>query len=86
MSKERDSALQNLKTCRGQMDGIIRMLDEGRYCIDVSNQIMAAQALLKKSNKLILQGHMKHCMTDAIKNGNVEDKIKEISSILDKLL
>ena len=41
MSDERKKALQNLKTARGQIDGIIRMIEEGRYCIDISNQILS---------------------------------------------
>ena len=42
MTDERKKALKNLKTVRGQIDGIINMIEEGRYCVDVSNQIMAA--------------------------------------------
>jgi len=55
MSEERKKALQLLKTARGQIDGIIKMIEEGRYCIDISNQILASQALLKKSNLEILK-------------------------------
>ena len=47
-----------LKTARGQLDGILRMLDQDRYCIDVSNQIMATQAILTKVNREILIAHM----------------------------
>jgi len=60
MSEERKKALQLLKTARGQIDGIIKMIEEGRYCIDISNQILASQALLKKSNLEILKGHLNH--------------------------
>ena len=44
----RNNTLRLLRTARGQVDGIIRMLEEGRYCIDISNQILATEALLKK--------------------------------------
>ena len=45
------------------------MMDEGRYCIDLSNQIIAAHSLLKKANMLILKQHLNHCVKDAfIKN------------------
>ena len=40
-----------LKTAGGQIDGIIRMIEEKKYCIDVSNQILACQAILSKVNK-----------------------------------
>ena len=42
MNEEKKKAVTALKTTRGQIDGIIKMIEDGRYCIDVSNQIMAA--------------------------------------------
>jgi CsoR family transcriptional regulator, copper-sensing transcriptional repressor len=86
MNEERKKALQALKTSRGQIEGIIKMLEEGRYCVDVSNQIIAAQALLKKANLLILKQHISHCVKDAFKNDTGEEKMDEVMSILDKLL
>ena len=62
------------------------MLEEGRYCIDISNQIMAGQSLLKKSNLLILKQHMDHCVLEAYKNDDPEEKINEVIDILSKLL
>ena len=40
-----------LKTARGQIDGILKMVEEDRYCIDISHQIMASEAILKRANK-----------------------------------
>ena len=84
---DRTKELNLLKTARGQIDGIIKMLEEDRYCIDVSKQVLAVQALLKKANLQILEQHMHHCGTDAFENGSKEDrntKIEEIITILDK--
>ena len=86
MSEERKRALQHLKTARGQIDGIIKMIEEGRYCIDVSNQILASQALLRKSNLTILEGHLNHCVKEAIENNNSDEKIEEIKKLLEKIL
>ena len=61
MSEERTTALQYLKTVRGQVDGIIKMIQDDRYCIDVANQVLAAQSLLRKAELSILQGHLRHC-------------------------
>ena len=47
-----------LSIAKGQLDGIIRMIDEDRYCLDVSDQLMATRALLKKTNNLILKNHI----------------------------
>jgi len=87
MNDEKKSALNTLKTCKGQIDGIIKMLEEERYCIDISNQILATQAGLKRANKLILAQHMNNCVKTAINNSDQADvKIKEITDILNKLL
>ncbi len=79
-------ALDLLKTARGQVDAIIRMVDDDRYCIDVSKQIHAAMALLKKANVVILKQHMDTCVKDAILSNKGNEKIEEIAHILDRYL
>jgi len=83
MNDEKKYALNILKTSRGQIEAVIRMLEEDRYCIDISNQINAVQGLLKKANLTILKQHMNHCVKDAFIEGNGDEKIEEIISILD---
>lgn len=86
MNQEKQLAVQALKTARGQIDGIIKMLEDGRYCMDVSNQIVAAQSLLKKSNMLILKQHLNHCVKDAFASDKGEEKVDEIIGLLSKLM
>jgi CsoR family transcriptional regulator, copper-sensing transcriptional repressor len=86
LNEDRKKAMQNLKTARGQIDGILKMLDEGRYCVDVSTQIIAAQALLKKANMLILKQHLNHCVKDAFLHDTGDEKVDEIMGILDKII
>lgn len=84
---DRTRELNLLKTARGQIDGIIKMLEDDRYCIDISKQVLAVQALLKKTNLTILEKHLHHCVADAFANGTEDDKnekIEEILTILDK--
>jgi DNA-binding FrmR family transcriptional regulator len=78
------NTLLSLKTARGQIDGIVRMVEGERYCIDISKQILSAQSLLKKANLEVLKGHIRTCVADAIKKGEAEDKIEEIFGIIDK--
>jgi CsoR family transcriptional regulator, copper-sensing transcriptional repressor len=85
-SDESAKALGHLKTARGQIDGIAHMIEEDRYCIDVSNQISAAIALLKKANLIVLKQHMNTCVADAVKAKNGKGKIDEISKILEKYI
>ena len=75
-----------LKTARGQIDGILRMIEDDRYCIDISTQLMATQALLNKANKEILAEHMRHCVNEASTGENREEKIEEMVKIIDKLV
>ncbi|MDT8716010.1 metal-sensing transcriptional repressor [Clostridium sp. 19966] len=86
MNEEKQKAVQALKTSKGQIEGIIKMIEDGRYCVDVSNQIIAAQALLKKANLLILKQHIGHCVKDAFSTGNGEEKVDEIIELLGKIM
>ena len=85
-SHDSHKAVDLLKTARGQIDAILRMVEEDRYCIDVSKQVHAAVALLKKANIVILKQHMNTCVKDAAKAKNGSEKIDEISMILEKYL
>lgn len=78
--------VNSLKTARGQIDGILKMIDDERYCIDISKQIFAVQSLLKKANMKILKNHMHSCVASALKEGNGDEKIDEIIYILEKYI
>ncbi|AGK98735.1 metal-sensing transcriptional repressor [Clostridium pasteurianum] len=86
MNNEKLNAVKALKTSKGQIEGIIKMIEEGRYCIDVSNQIIAAQSLLKKANMLILKQHLNHCVKDAFMHDNGDKKVDEIIDLLGRLM
>ena len=86
MNEEKKKAVQALKTSKGQIEGIIKMIEDGRYCIDVSNQIAAAQSLLKKANLLILKQHLNHCVKDAFIKDSGDKKVDEVIDLLSKLL
>lgn len=86
MTLERKKALQNLKTAKGQLEGIIKMIEDDRYCIDISNQIFASTALLKKANMHILSGHLQSCVKNAMNEQDSDEKLKEIEDIISILL
>ena len=85
MTADRQKLKQLLGTARGQIDGIVKMIEENRYCIDVSNQILACQAILSKVNKMVLHGHLQNCVLNA-QGDDAKGKMEEISTLLDKLL
>ncbi len=83
---EKQQILNLLKTSRGQIDGIVKMLEEDRYCVDISKQILSAQALLKKANLRIIDQHIKHCVKEAFAQGESagDQKVNEVIDLIDK--
>lgn len=86
MQRDNDKIKKLLKTAQGQIDGIIKMIDDGRYCIDISNQIMASQAILSKVNKEILNAHLHNCVLNSMSNNDASQKLDEIMTIFDKVI
>lgn len=86
MKADRKKIERLLKTARGQIDGILRMVEEDRYCIDISHQLMATEAILNKVNKEILSTHLKNCVSHAETQEEMEEKIDELVSMLGKIL
>lgn len=88
MRADRELALRKLKTVRGQIEGLIKMVENDRYCIDISNQLMASMGILKNINKEVLEAHLKNCVVEAFDSGNQlgkKQKIDEMIRIIDKL-
>lgn len=86
MKANKSQITRLLKTAQGQINGILKMVEEDRYCVDISNQLMATQAILKRANKEIIGAHMKHCVYEAFNNDDVEKKIDEMVGVIDQLL
>ena len=84
--KKDTNIVNSLKTARGQLDGILKMIDDDRYCIDISKQIFAVQSLLKKANMRILRNHIDCCVMSAVHEGKGDDKIDEVIYILEKYI
>ncbi len=89
MKSDQNKILRRLKTARGQIEGIIKMVEDDRYCIDISNQLLATEAIIKSVNKIILHDHLNQCVLSSIESNDIKDKeekIEEIQKILDKIL
>ncbi|HBG54859.1 MAG TPA: transcriptional regulator [Ruminococcaceae bacterium] len=88
MMADQGKIMRMLKTARGQLDGLIKMVEDDRYCIDISNQLMATQAILRNINREVLHAHLNCCVEEAFEKGNRDEarqKIKEIMEVMDKL-
>lgn len=76
--------LPRLKKIEGQVRGIMKMIEDEKYCIDILNQISAVKGALHKAEMMILKNHINGCVTTAIKSENADDKIDELMKTLDK--
>jgi len=80
--KEKSELKLRLKKIAGQINGIDKMLDEGRYCVDVVQQILAARAALNRVSMIILESHAKSCVVTAIKENRAEESIEELMDVM----
>jgi DNA-binding FrmR family transcriptional regulator len=79
--------LARLNRIEGQVRGVSRMIEEGRYCIDVLTQINAARAALAKVESEMLKEHLNHCIEGAIASGDADDqraKARELIELLER--
>lgn len=81
-SEHKSSALNRLKTVRGHLDGVIRMVDEEQYCPDVMKQVSALQGSLEKVNRVLLQNHVETCVLHAVAEGRSEQIVDELMETL----
>ena len=76
--KAKKASLVRLKKIEGQIRGIARMVENEKYCIDIVNQITAAEKALHGVARIIMKRHVESCVTDAIQKGQGQAKIDEL--------
>jgi DNA-binding FrmR family transcriptional regulator len=81
-AEHKRDALMRLKTVRGHLDGVIRMVEDEAYCPELMKQVAAAQASLERVNRVLLRNHLETCVTEAIQAGGGEAKITELIDAL----
>jgi DNA-binding FrmR family transcriptional regulator len=74
---------RRLRSVEGHVRGVERMVEEGAYCIEVVNQILAVERALRKVSGLVLERHLRTCVTTAIRSDRPEEREKVIDEILD---
>lgn len=79
---EKQEALNRIRTVIGHSKGIEKMIEEERYCIDILKQVAAVQSSLSQLASLLTKDHMRVCVSEAIKEGEGEDKIEELVEVL----
>lgn len=78
---QNQDSLQRLKTTEGHLRGIIRMVEDDAYCIDVIKQIQAVQGALNKISDSILRDHLSSCVTTAIRGEDPSERARVLEEI-----
>jgi DNA-binding FrmR family transcriptional regulator len=74
--------LQRLRRVEGQVRGLVRMVEEERYCVDILTQIRAARAALKRVEESVLQDHVEHCVAQAVRGGSRADRQAKVDELV----
>lgn len=77
------NVLRRLKKVEGQVAGLRRMVEEGKYCIDVLQQVAAVHGALTQASKIIISNHLKTCVKSALESGDVTRGEKVIAELED---
>ncbi|MCX6058960.1 MAG: metal-sensitive transcriptional regulator [Chloroflexi bacterium] len=83
---ENDNTIRRMKTIEGHLRGVIRMVEEDAYCIDVIRQIQAIEAALNKVSSRILEEHLNSCVITAIQGSDKKERervLKEIAEVFE---
>ena len=78
-------ALARLKRIEGQVRGIHKMVEDGRYCADILEQISSVQEALVGVSKTLMKNHLRHCVTSAVKSGDHDRSDRMYDEIVDIL-
>jgi DNA-binding FrmR family transcriptional regulator len=79
----RGKALGRLRRIEGQVQGIQRMVEEDKYCVDILLQLTAVQGAVEQVQRLLLGRHIESCVADAIRSGSTRDRQKKMDELLE---
>ena len=80
-SATKQDVTNRLRSVRGHLDGVLRMVESDSYCIDVMQQVQAVQSALAKVNMLLLDNHMHACVIDAIRSDDVDERERVLNEL-----
>ncbi len=75
--------IKKLNRVAGQLEGIRKMIEDGRYCVDIITQLRAARAAIRNLEAGILETHLHHCVADAMQSGDKQSAAKKIEELKD---
>lgn len=81
--EEKKKLLARLKRSEGQVRGVMRMVEDDTYCVDVMNQVAAIQGALAEVSKKLLSNHLDTCVRHAVENGKPAEKSRVLNELQD---
>jgi len=78
----RSSVLNRLKTARGHLDAVVRMVEDDAYCPEIMKQLSAVQGSLERASRLVLRNHLETCVAAAMQAGRTEEIVDELMEAL----
>src|ERR687885_2723975 len=81
-AQHRQALLNRLKSARGHLDAVVRMIEDDAYCPDVMKQLSAVQGSLERASRLVLRNHLETCVAAAMQAGRIEEIVDELIEAL----
>jgi len=76
MNHSSEKTIVNFKKAKGHLEKVIKMVEDGEYCIDVMQQNLAVIGLLKSAHQMLMEGHLNTCFKSAMKSNNEKENRK----------
>ncbi len=75
--------VKRLKRAEGHLKSILTMLEEGRGCLDIAQQLQAVESAISSAKKALVHDHIDHCLEHAVRDGtrSADDTIREFKAI-----
>jgi DNA-binding FrmR family transcriptional regulator len=77
--------LVRLRRIEGQVGGLVRMVEEKRYCVDILTQLRAVRSALKRVEDAVVRSHVEHCVAQATRSGTEAERRTKIDELVDVL-
>ena len=81
-ASHQQALLNRLKSARGHLDAVVRMIEDDAYCPDVMKQLSAVQGSLERASRLVLRNHLETCVAAAMQAGRVDEIVDELMEAL----
>jgi CsoR family transcriptional regulator, copper-sensing transcriptional repressor len=79
----KQKVLARVRRIAGQLEGVARMIEEDRYCVDILLQIASAQAALAQAGKVVLRSHVESCVTAVLDSGKPAERKQKLDELMD---